>query len=384
MVMVVIMHFLSHSDSLIVLDMPLSVVRIVGSLLEAFCLVAVNVYLLISGYFGVKGSFKPSRAVSLLCQIWFYALLIPVVLKLSDVSILVEQQGIYGLIQYLLPVETEHYWFATSYFMLYLLMPVLNKAVQGMTRRQYEIILGGLLILFCMIKSFSPVVFAFDRYGYDLPWFICVYLLAAYFGLYGEEAFDGGSQDLLSRGFAQFTGFVKKRGWLVYVLSCLGSFCIQLLMWKLSQKWDGFAYYFSVPYHYNFVLCLTGAIGLFFSFSKVKIKEGRGTDIIRGLGTLCFGIYLLHEHIDLRYQWYEWLAGMVNPGQEEGLAFFLAELLFCVAVLFVAGIMIDFIRNKLFASLAAGLQNTRIGRWLHQLDREMDGKGRTDEQKYDK
>ena len=53
MIMVVTLHFLSHSDRLIALGVPLDGVRIIGSLLEAFCLVAVNVYLLISGYFGV-------------------------------------------------------------------------------------------------------------------------------------------------------------------------------------------------------------------------------------------------------------------------------------------------------------------------------------------
>ena len=48
MVMVVVMHFLSHSDSLIVLEKPLNGVRVLGSLLEAFSLVAVNTYLLLS------------------------------------------------------------------------------------------------------------------------------------------------------------------------------------------------------------------------------------------------------------------------------------------------------------------------------------------------
>ena len=136
MIMVVTLHFLSHSDRLIALGVPLDGVRLIGSLLEAFCLVAVNVYLLISGYFGVKGSFRPSRAISLLCQIWFYSLLIPLVLKMIGIPVLADTQGIYGLIQYVFPIETEHYWFATSYFLLYLFTPVLNQAVRSMNKRQ--------------------------------------------------------------------------------------------------------------------------------------------------------------------------------------------------------------------------------------------------------
>lgn len=354
MVMVVTMHFLSHSDNLIALGVPLSASRIIGSLTEAFCLVAVNVYLLISGYFGVKGSFKPGRAVSLLCQIWFYSLLIPVVLKGLGLPVIADTKGIYGLLFYVIPIETEHYWFATSYFMLYLLTPVLNKAVQGMTKRQLQITLSGLFLLFCLIKSFSPFAFAVDRYGYDLPWFIYVYLLAAYFGLYGG-------------------GIFERKGWLIYLVSCAGSFLINLLMWGLSGKWDGFSYYFTVPYHYNFVLCLTGAAGLFFGFAGVHIKKEGMAQIIRRLGKLSFGIYLLHEHIDLRYQWYEWLGTLVNPKGKDGVLFFLLELLFSVAVLFAAGLFIDYVRSRLFGVLAAGLGKTKVGRAVSRLDEEMAG-----------
>ena len=136
MVMVVAMHFLERSDSLLALDEPFNGVRLTGSLLEAFCLVAVNVYVLIAGYFGVRGRFRVSKAAGLLCQIWFYALLVPALLTLAGVSTEASRLGIYGLIQYLFPIETEHYWFATSYFMLYLLTPVLNTAVRNMQKKR--------------------------------------------------------------------------------------------------------------------------------------------------------------------------------------------------------------------------------------------------------
>ena len=58
MVMVVVMHFLYYSGSLMEVGSSLSSVRIIGTLMEAFCLVAVNTYVFISGYFGVKSCFK--------------------------------------------------------------------------------------------------------------------------------------------------------------------------------------------------------------------------------------------------------------------------------------------------------------------------------------
>ena len=351
MVMVVVMHFLAHSDNLPVLDLPLDAISIIGALLEAFCLVAVNTYVFISGYFGVKSAFKPGKAVGLLCQIWFYALLIPAVLFLAGVPTVAQEQGIYGLVQYLFPIETEHYWFATSYFMLYLLSPVLNAAAKNMSKRQFQIVIGGLLVLFSGIKSISPIVFAFDRYGYDLPWFICVYLIAAYFSLHGWEVFE-------------------KKGWLIYIGSCLLGFSINLAMWFLSQRWDSFGYYFTVPFHYNFIFCLTGAIGLFYGFSRISIKEGWMAERIRKIGSLCFGVYLFPEHIDLRPLWYGWMRQIINPGGRYGLGFFLWEMICCVLILFVMGIIIDWLRSVLFSfSITIVIGKTKLYQKVQELDK---------------
>ena len=350
MIMVVVMHFLSRSDSLLEIDMPMSGVRVLGSLMEAFCLVAVNVYVLISGYFGVKGTFRPCKAASLFCQIWFYALVIPLVLTLLHIPAAVSSMGVYGLIQYLFPIETEHYWFATSYFILYLLSPVLNGAARSMPKRQLQIVLGGLLVLLCGIKSISPFAFAFDRYGYDLPWFICVYLAAAYLSLYGWN-------------------FAEKKGWLIYVGSALAGFGINVVMWFASQRWDSFRYYFTVPFHYNYIFCLTGAVGLFYGFSVIRIKEGVFANAVRKLGGLCFGVYLLHEHIDLRQLWYGWIRGVINPGAGEGVLFFLWELICCTVILFGAGIFVEWIRTRLSGIVFKRVvKKTKIYLWLKELD----------------
>ncbi len=354
MVMVVVMHFLYYSGSLMEAGVAAGSRKIIGTLIEAFCLVAVNTYVFISGYFGVKSNFKISKAAALLCQIWFYSILIFLTLFALGIPTNGYGEGrlnIYGLTSYLFPIETEHYWFATAYFMLYLLTPVLGTAVKNMSKRRLQITLGGLLILFCGIKSFSPIEFVVDNYGYDFAWFICVYLVAAYLGLYGSK-------------------FFEKKGWMIYGLSALGSFLLQLLLWAVCQKSSSFAYYFTVPFHYNFILCLTGAIGLFYGFLQIRIKEGRLSQIIRKLGTLSFGIYLLHEHIDLRGIWYEFLGKVVNPGRNQGLPYFFAELFFCLFILFGAGILIDWMRSLLFAAAGNALGKTPLGKKIRELDEE--------------
>jgi hypothetical protein len=219
-------------------------------------------------------------------------------------------------------------------------------------RKQFKITIGCLLILFCGIKSISPVVFPVDRYGYDLAWFVCVYLVAAYLRLYGAE-------------------FFKKHGLLIYLGSGLLTFLMVVVLWLGASKWDSLGYYFTVPFHYNFVLCLTGALGLFYCFSKINIKEGKGAGIIRKLGALSFGVYLFHEHIDIRNVWYQYLKGIVNPASGEGLGFFFLELVCCTVLLFGAGILIDYIRSILFDLAEKLLAGTVIGRKLKVLEQEV-------------
>lgn len=331
MVMVITLHFMRESGSLLEASALFGVpaTKFLGTLLEALCIVAVNAYVLISGYMGSEGDFKLSRVITFLLQIWFYALLIPLVLTCFSVPTLAKEQGIYGMVQYLLPIESDTYWFASSYFFLLLLMPIFNTAVKNLEKKQLQMILAGLLIFLCLVKSICPVALPLDKYGYDPVWFLCVYLTGAYLKKYGG-------------------GILEKRAWSVYAGSSLLLFLITVGLWYGLRYVPGAAYYFTVPFHYNFVLCLTGAIGLFYGFTKIDIREGKMAELIRRGGKYSFGIYLFHEHPDLRYRWYPFLRNILNPAGKEGTGWFFAELIFSIVVLFLAGILIEWIRDLLF------------------------------------
>lgn len=332
MVMVITMHFMRESGSLLtgvsIESAPLR--QFLGTFLEAFCIVAVNAYVFISGYFGSEGGFQASKLIAFLCRIWFYAILIPAVLTCFSVPTLAKEQGIYGIVQYLLPIESDTYWFATSYFLLLLLMPFLNTAVRNLEKKQLQMALAGLLLFFCLIKSICPIALSLDRYGYDLCWFVCVYLIAAYQKKYGS-------------------GIWGKRPWTIYVSSCFAIFLMTTALWYGLRYFSGAAYYFTVPFHYNFVLCITGAVGLFYGFLKINIREGKVAGLIRKAGKYSFGIYLFHEHPDIRYRWYPFLKSILNPSGKEGILWFFGELIFSILVLFFIGIFIEWMRDLLFA-----------------------------------
>ena len=80
MLMVITLHYLSHTGSLLTPGEAAQGRQVLGTLIESFCIVAVNVYVLISGYFLVEAGFRLKRILVLVGQVLFYALAVPLVM----------------------------------------------------------------------------------------------------------------------------------------------------------------------------------------------------------------------------------------------------------------------------------------------------------------
>ena len=123
--------------------------------------------------------------------------------------------------------------------------------------------------------------------------------------------------------------------------------------------------------HYNFVLCLTGALGIFSLFRYMTIREGMLANLARVVAPLTFGVYLFHEHLEIRTRWLFWMESLFGPVPTTNPGIFLVHLLLSVAVIFLAGIFIDWIRSMVFEFIARLLRGSRLMRWLNRLDREL-------------
>ncbi|MDR2888779.1 MAG: acyltransferase [Lachnospiraceae bacterium] len=334
MLMVVVLHYLNDAQLLPERLSMLSDRQVLGTMLESFCIVAVNVYVLISGYFCVRAGFKPVRLLRLIAQVLFYSLLIPLILALLGFPILAKEEGVYGLIQYILPLSTEHYWFATEYVLLYLFSPFINSACEKLTKKQLGTLITLLLIAFCGIKSIVPVALVTDRQGYDFGWFLCLYIIGCYLRLHGLSFLEK-----------------QRRGWLLYIGSASGIGLLTCVLHYLYVTKGWFDYFFRVPFHYNFILTALGAVGLFGAFAKIKIPEGRWASLFRFLGPLSLGVYLLHMHIDLRFRWYQWtqlLFGGNFLGEERGLLGLILNMILTVLLVYTIGILVEYGRCKIF------------------------------------
>ena len=71
MIMVVALHYLVKGGAAVSLADNFAAINIVLWLIKAICIVAVNVYVLISGYFLLEAKWKISRLVNLWIQVIF-------------------------------------------------------------------------------------------------------------------------------------------------------------------------------------------------------------------------------------------------------------------------------------------------------------------------
>lgn len=358
MAMVIMLHYLSKGNLLPGMAGEIETNGYVAWVMETFSIVAVNVYMLISGYFLVGGRFKCSRLVQLLCQILFYSLLIPVVLVALGI-LNVQDITIYQLLHYIFPTQMEHYWFASAYVVMYLMMPVFRVALLRMKRNQLQVIIILLLAYISLSKSVLPVRLTADKLGYDAIWFLCVFLCAAYIRLYGIRWYGK-----MSRGIGG------------YLMGCAGILGITLVLRMLYVRTGMFQDVLTASYHYNHILNLFAAISLFYAFYHWRLPQGKLASAIVKCAPYTFGVYLLHEHVEIRYLWPKWF-GASSGGN---LLVFAFRSIITVLIVLAIGLIIDWMRSILFAWIGGLLKKTKAEHLLQTIDEIINGDSRLDEQ----
>ncbi len=149
--------------------------------LYPFLCVSVNIYMLITGYFGIR--FRVQRLVKLISQTWFYC--VAGLLWLCSVGY--HQFSWHTDFRYFMPVLTRQYWFVTAYVILYLLSPTLNFIVEIFNKWQYQRMLLIVGLILYVWSSFSEVTLSIPLIHEGSLSFvnmIYMYFMGRYFKLY--------------------------------------------------------------------------------------------------------------------------------------------------------------------------------------------------------
>lgn len=330
MIMIVSLHYLGKGGALGNPSGGLSPVGYTSWLLEAFCLASVNVYILISGYFGI-GEKKDNIITCVMkrpLRIWRQVMFYSVVIGVLCLIIGAQSFDIYTVFTYVFPTVTEHYWFATSYLLLTLLMPFLNSGFDRIDKRSMQGILFAMLLIFSLAKTLLPMHLPWDKKGYDVLWFLFLYLTGAYLRRYGA---------------AWLTSRAKAIA--LYVTGSLFTFASLLVVRYLYLHYGILGDFISYGYSYNFFFCYLASIGLFLSFqSNGKAEKAASCPpLLQKISGATFGVYLIHEHVNLRYLWPKWF--QCGRFCEASVPVFLLHMIFTVAVVYLVCTGIELLRS---------------------------------------
>lgn len=331
MLMIVCLHYLSKGGALKSPAGELTGTGYTAWLIEAFCLSAVNVYVLISGYFGIgdgktdaQGIFR--RTLRIYLQVWFYSVVIGAIFLVTGL----QEFNIYTVLMYVFPLSTEHYWFATAYILLTLFMPFLNAGFDRMEKRAVQGVLVCMLVVFSVAKTVLPMQLPWDHKGYDAFWFVFLYLTGAYIRRYGIQWITN-----------------RARAVLLYVCSSVVVFGSMLLIRFLYTRTGSLENFISYGYSYNFFFCYLASIGLFMAFRQKENTEPKMCGfLLQTFSGATLGVYLIHEHVNLRYLWPTWFQSAefaANP-----IPVFLMHMVGTVVVVYLVCSVVELARNCLF------------------------------------
>lgn len=324
MLMIVVLHFLKHGGVLLNENLNL-LDNFIVNLIEALCIISVNVYVLISGYFLSNQKFDLSKVLRIIVELILYSIIIGFVLVLFKVIPISTK----NLRIILFPFSTEQYWFINSYVFLYLFSPFLNIIIAKINKQQFKCLLIILLIINSFFGMINPNSVSGIMSGMSLNWFICLYFTSAYIRKYSEEK--------------------KKLSLvLIYLSNSIILSASTMIIGKFTAIIFGESKYQFFLYDYNSPLVYIMSICFFLIFIKNKREYSKKIEkIILFFSSSTLAVYILHENYFIR----ELLWNFFDPTKFITSKFLLLYIIFSTLIIFLTGVLIDKIFQFLIDNL---------------------------------
>lgn len=356
MFFIVLYHVIVHGN--VLANIHNYTLYLITEIVLLICLVHVNSFVLVTGYFQCTNQFKASKVWQLINSTMFYKIMIVLVAVLLFHNTL----GPVPLLNQLSPILTDEYWFVKMYIILYCLSPFLNIMIKNINQRQHKQLLWCLFVFFSIIPYITGGQ-GFPNDGYTLYQFLFLYLLGAYFRKY----------PFLQSNIGKC--FTKSKVQLILFFICIGcviaNYCFNTTLDvymntnritnHLFQNMLGMKMAYSNPF------VIVQSLAYFLLFATFSFKSSW----ISKISACTLGVYLLHDHTLMRYSLYVKLG--VGTAPIYSLSFFFYMLAVSVLI-FVVGIIIEYFRQCLFKFVYNRKISIKIRkryyRWVHSLSEE--------------
>lgn len=151
-----------------------------AAIVNGFLYSAVNCFVLISGYFGIK--FKWRGLVNIYLILLFYGLID----LFASVLFNGEPLTASALKSTLLCFSHSRYWFIQCYVALYMMTPLINRGLYQLAKREYVTI----LLLFSVINLYLGYYWhnsIFNLTGFTTAQFVFLYIIGGYIRQFADE-----------------------------------------------------------------------------------------------------------------------------------------------------------------------------------------------------
>ena len=229
----------------------------------AYC--SVNCYALISGFVGIHSRFRFRKIVYLWLEVAFitlsttalFAIFAPHYVEADD------------WLKAAFPLIKREYWYFNAYALMFPFIPLLNKGLLSISRRQHLTTMGFLFV----VTTILPILGDRDLFqlggGYSCLWLMVLYVFGAYFKLYGIPKFAHPLLSLALFFAATTVAWAQKIGLLPF----------------------GEA---GVLIGYTSPLMVIMALALLWLFAQVTVRGKVCGFIVTHLGKATFGVFLVH------------------------------------------------------------------------------------------
>lgn len=274
---------------------------------EIASIVAVNVFVLISGYFGIRPSVKGFS--KFIFQCFFFSIGIYVVMILLGLA----EFSLNGLVNCLALTPGTSYWFILSYVCLYLFAPVLNSFINSADKKQFIYLLLCFYI-FQTLCGFVTSGASFFMRGYSAPSFMGLYLLAAFVKRHIDIKIF--RRQIFAKGYILITILLS-------------------IIWLFAAYMD-YTFLKTRLLNYSNPLVIIASLCLLLYFSKISFKS----DVVNKIAASSFAVYLLHCHPFI-YPYY--LISISNLNHQNVLIEF-CLIIGAVCLWFLFAVLVDFMR----------------------------------------
>lgn len=287
--------------------------------ISSFTLLQVNIFVLISGWFGINTT--PKKIINFYLMCAFYGVLTYLISLCLGSTFAVKDLALSFM-----PFSfMKGWWFVKAYVCLMLLAPLFNKAIEYMSKKEFI-------------------------------WVLCALtLINSYYGFFCKQAINSNGENFMQLMYVYFIGRYlalhvhvdreKLRKW--SAIFSMVSIALYAIVWMLNDN------YFHVVKSYTFMLrhnpwAMINSISIFLFFTTLSLKSTQINWLAKGV----FPVYLIHTSIWISKYWREFFVGIYD-GYASGIAWMIATAIF--TIYFVCVLCFDHLRAYITNPIANGL-----------------------------